>query len=219
MLLSSEHYIEVSNELANKCMKFSDKCMSNSVPKAIISGFVPQHVAQYFGMKEASNGFVKSYSKLFLLNIEENALIYTSLRNAEIRIRCENEKPKISSLIGRGVLKITRGCEVSSQFFTLNYMQQLGTLKYQSSSNLRDTSFSSIHTWNTSMLDTSVSLNPIPSLTPYPSIEPSSLYDLPVEYIVIFTIIISTFCFSFCCCLLLVVFCRYSFNGAVETHV
>ena len=113
MLLSSEHYIEVSNELANKCMKFSDKCMSNRVPKAIISGIVPQHIAQYFRMKEASNGFVKSYSKLFLLNIEENTLIYTSLRNTEIRISCENEKPKVSNLIGRGVLKITRGCKVS----------------------------------------------------------------------------------------------------------
>ena len=219
MLLSSEHYIEVSNELANKCMKFSDKCMSNRVPKAIISGIVPQHIAQYFGMKEVSNGFVKSYSKLFLLNIEENTLIYTSLRNTEIRISCENEKPKVSNLIGRGVLKITRGCKVSSQFFTLNHMQQLGTLKYQSSSNFRDTSFSSSHIWNTSVLDTSVTMNPTPALTGYPNIEPSSLYDLPKEYVVILAIIISSFCFSFCCCLMLVVFCRYSFNGAIETHV
>ena len=139
--------------------------MSNRVPKAIISGILPLHIRQYFGMKEASNGFAKLYSKSFLLNIEKNTLIYTSLRNTEIRISCENKKPNVSSLIGRGVLKITKGCKISSQFFILNYMQQLGTLEYQNSLNFRDTSFSSIHTWNTSVLDTSVSLNPIPSQT------------------------------------------------------
>ena len=131
ILLSHENYIEVSEDFVDKCMRFADKCISYTVPKAIISGTVTQHIAQYFRMKETNPRYIESNSKLFLLNIEKNVLIYTSVNTTEIRISCENKKPHVSSLIGRGVLKITNGCEVSLQFFLLNSPQRLDTFNYQ----------------------------------------------------------------------------------------
>ena len=219
ILLSHENYIEVSEDFVDKCMRFAEKCISNRVPKAIISGTVTQPIAQYFRMKEANPHYIETNSKLFLLNIERNVLVYTSVDTTEIRISCENKKPQVSSLSGRGVLEITKGCEVSSQFFTLNFPQQLGTLNYQNLLKIDESFYTNIHIWNTSALNMRVTLKPIPNLDANSIVKPMSVHDLPFKYIAVFAIMISSFCFSSCCCLLMVSFCRYPINNTLETHV
>ena len=146
-------------------------------------------------------------------------MIYTSVNTTEIRISCENKKPQVSSLIGRGVLKITNGCEVSSQFFTLNSPQQLGTFNYQNFQKFDESFYTNIHIWNTSALNMRVTLKPIPSLDANSIIKPMSVHDLPFRYIAFLVILISSFCFSSCCCLLMISFCRYPFSNTLETHV
>ena len=218
LLLSDENYIEISTELANQCMKSADKCTTNMVPKAIISGMVTHHIAQYFRVKETKNDYIELVSKLFLIYITKNTLIYTSLNTIEIRINCPNKKPQVSNLIGKGVLRITDGCEISSQFFTLNPPTQMGTLTYQNFPKLDDSFYTNVHTWNTSALNMQFSLEPVPTLETNILFKSSSFFDLPIKYFAIFAFILTIFCCGTCFCFT-VTFCRIPISRSMETNV
>ena len=144
-------------------------------------------------------------------------MIYTSVRPVEIRITCVNKKPQVSNLIGRGILKITKGCKISSSFFTLTPARELGSLNYNASPKLGDLFYQNVHAWNTSYLNFSVALKPIPKITQSVRPIPLPLSELPMEFLSILALLLILFCVISCCCLMI---CKRNHrNRTLETYL
>lgn len=218
MLLSQEKYVESTSDFIDGCRSYADRCTTDLIPKTIISGRVPPFISQYFKIAKDAGTDVTVDSKLFLVNIGGSYLAYTSILPVEIRITCFNKKPQVSSLIGRGLLHITKGCKVSSPYFTVLSPQQLGSLNYQSQPIIGDTYYSNIHVWNTSRVDFSVTLSPIPKIKKVFDFERDSQFRFPSQLSFMIAIIFAMFCIIILCFIAFA--CkRCSYHRSIETNV
>ena len=162
IIFSQDRYIESTPEFVGECREYPHRCVTQSVPKTIISGRVPLVIAQYFNIDKGVDTHVALESKLFLTDIGGDYLVYTSLLPIEIQVTCLNKKAQVSSIIGRGLLHITDDCEVSSPFFTILSPTQLGSVKYNPLLSVSDMHYRDTHIWDTSKLEYHVTLAPIP---------------------------------------------------------
>ena len=106
--LSEEHFVEVSSAWINECLEDPDRCYTDVIPRRIMSEGIPPLVEQFFRMGKGNARYSFSSSKVFLMMIGKNKLIFTLSNPIEVKIDCGFRKNEIRNISGRGVLQIEK---------------------------------------------------------------------------------------------------------------